>query len=255
MPTSPGCSDPRISKRCLRATTTTETITINRNKMEQINSPIRERQSVSNLPVESPQLSPDVLRKTQLVRQKYGSLSDFMRVMTPDQQMFAAKNPERAFFGEAPTLAIMRKTYGDNFPASWLLPQIYDLVVYCNSKGTLNEQQMEFLAEAIVNEYFYLKASELLLFFYRFKTGAYGHFYGVVDPMKIIMALDEFRKERDMAIRKHEHEVRDKAVEDHAKTAITAQEYCRRKGIPEMTTEQLIASAIVKPPTDCAPTR
>ena len=40
-------------------------------------------------------------------------------------------------------------------------------------------------------EYYYLKASELLLFFFKLKTGEYGHLYGVVDPMVIMSALIE----------------------------------------------------------------
>lgn len=212
------------------------------------------RQSVRNLPVASRQLSPDVLLKTNRTLQRYGSRESFLTMLTPDAQLLAAKNPERAFFGDAPSLAIMRKAYGDDFPATWLLPQIFDLVVYSNSKGTLNEQQMEFLAEAIANEFYYLKASELLLFFYNFKLGKYGHFYGVVDPMRITQALEEFCKERSAVIAAHENDEAERARAEHAKTAITAQEYCRRNGLPEMTMEQLM-SASVNPPSDCAPTR
>lgn len=116
----------------------------------------------------------------------------------------------------------------------WLLPQILDLVVYSNSKGTLNEQQATFLAEAIAQEYYYLTASELLLFFYRFKTGRYCRFYGVVDPMMIMQALETFFKERCIAIAKHESELADAERAEHARTAITPQEYCRRHGFPEM---------------------
>ena len=169
-----------------------------------------------------------------LVRQKYGGREEFLLKLNPSVQVFAARNPERAFFGEAPTLAIMRKTYGDGFPATWLLPQILDLVVYSNSKGTLNEQQQEFLAEAIANEYYFLKASELQLFFYRFKTGAYGHFYGVVDPMKIMEGLKQFMKERAVEIEKHNSELLEKEREEIARNAITPREYCRNHGYPEM---------------------
>ena len=191
------------------------------------------KQNESSLPVASQQLSPAVLQKTMLVRQKYGGREDFLLKLNPSVQIFAARNPERAFFGEAPTLAIMRKTYGDGFPATWLLPQILDLVVYSNSKGTLNEQQQEFLAEAIANEYYFLKASELQLFFYRFKTGAYGHFYGVVDPMKIMEGLKQFMKERASEIERHESELRDREREEDSKNAISLREYCRSRGIPE----------------------
>lgn len=42
-----------------------------------------------------------------------------------------------------------------------------------------------------------MKVTELLIFFYRFKTGRYGHFYGSVDPMVVMEALGIFLKERE----------------------------------------------------------
>ncbi len=193
-----------------------------------------DRQSESSSLVVSQPLSPGVLQKTMLVRQRYGERDEFLQKMNPSVQVYAGRHPERAFFGDAPTLAIMRQTYGDGFPATWLLPQILDLVVYSNSRGTLNEQQQEFLAETIANEYYFLKASELQLFFYRFKSGRYGHFYGSVDPMRITMALEEFVKERNREIAKHESEERDRAWEEHMKEAISPADYCRQRGYPEM---------------------
>ena len=262
MPTSPGCSDPRISKRCLRATTTIEIITINRNKMEQINSPIRDRQSESNLPVAMQQLSPDVLQKTMLVRQNYGSRSEFITKLNPSTQLAVGRMGDQAHFDGSPSLAILRKTYGEGFPTTWLLPQIFDLVVYSNSKGTLNEQQAEFLAEAIAQEYFFLTSSELLLFFYRFKLGKYGHFYGTVDPMRITQALNEFCDERVHAIAKREKEEEKRRHAKESKNAkpINCEEYCRLKGYPTMHSVHEIIfhemareaeeAAKVKPPTD-----
>ena len=152
----------------------------------------------------------------------------------PSETLTIGRNSKMAFFGDAPSLAIMRKTYGDDFPATWLLAHIFDLVAFSNSQGTLNESQAEFLAEAIANEYYFLKASELILFFYRFKTGAYGHFYGVVDPMMIMQGLKQFMKERAVEIERHENEKMSKERAETAKNAITPREYCRNHGYPEM---------------------
>ena len=187
------------------------------------------------LPVTTQQLSPDVLQKTKLVLKRYGSHEQFMQTFNPDTQLIVAKNEERAIFGTAPTLGLMAKTYGDGFPATWLMPQIFDLVVYCNSKGTLNDRQAEFLAEVIAKEYGHLKASELLLFFYRFKTGKYGHFYGVVDPMRITEALDVFVDERNAKIAALESAEAWKERESRGDT-ISPEEWCRRAGLPECHT-------------------
>lgn len=148
-------------------------------------------------------------------------------------QIEASRHEELAFFSEkAPTLVELKFTYGDNFPAIWLMEQILDLVVYSNSRGTLNDYQARFLAESIATEYSHLKVSELLLFFYRFKMGRYGHFYAVVDPMKISIALEEFDKERHAR-----HVERDKKAKNEKSEfvpgAVKPEEFCRKSGLPE----------------------
>lgn len=174
------------------------------------------------------------MQKTRLVIERYGDKASFMLKMNPSVQKFAGRHPDRAYFGEAPSLAILRKTYGEDFPGTWLLPQILDLVAFSNSKGTLSGEQAEFLADAIANEYYYLKASELQLFFYRFKCGAYGKFYGSVDPMMIMQGLRQFLKERDFAIGEHRKELERMERERSAEDAVTPKEYCRNHGYPEM---------------------
>lgn len=188
-----------------------------------------------NLPKATQQLSPDLQRKTTLVLEKYGSRDDFLVTMNPDTQIFAARHQDRAFFGEAPTLATLKAAYGPNTPTMWLLPQILDLVIYCNSKGTLNNRQAQFLADAIANDYYYLKVSEFLLFFYRFKLGNYGNFYGVVDPMLVTVALEKFIKERNDVISRMEQEKADAERAKLSDNAITPAEYCRRAGFPQFT--------------------
>lgn len=41
-----------------------------------------------------------------------------------------------------------------------------------------------------------LKISEIMLFFFLFKGGRYGKFYGAVDPITITCALQEFMAKR-----------------------------------------------------------
>lgn len=52
------------------------------------------------------------------------------------------------------------------------------------------------MASMIIESYGYYKLTEFMLFFQKFKRGEYGKFYGAVDPMQILQALDEFHKER-----------------------------------------------------------
>lgn len=86
----------------------------------------------------------------------------------------------------------------------WLLPQLYDLSEYCGVKNKLQGKPLEGCAHVIATEFYYLKVSELMLFFHRFKSGRYGKFYGTVDPLVITSALREFDAERGEAIYKHD---------------------------------------------------
>lgn len=172
------------------------------------------------------------------VLERYGNRENFFTTLNPSVQLIAGRDPEHAVLSEdAPTLAIMRYAYGEGFPATWLMPQILDLVVYSNSKGTLSDRQAEFLAEVIANEYGFLKASEILLFFYKFKAGEYGHFYGVVDPMRITEALDEFCDERERILERHERE-QEKIREamQPKPQPVKPEEWCRQNGLPECHT-------------------
>ena len=51
-----------------------------------------------------------------------------------------------------------------------------------------------------------LKISEVMLFFFLFKGGKYGKFYGAVDPITITCALQEFMVKRAADIDFYERE-------------------------------------------------
>lgn len=171
-----------------------------------------------------------------LVLREFGSRENFTKVCSPMAQLVVGRDPKRAILSErSPSLLVMQKAYGDNFPVAWLMEQILELVVYSNSKGTLNDYQAEFLANTIVNEHYDLKVSDLLLFFYQFKAGKYGHFYGVIDPMRITIALDEFCDERDHVIEQHRREEEKRLEAQTPKLpSVKPEEWCRQCGLPEM---------------------
>ena len=165
------------------------------------------------------------------VRQQFGTRENFLQAFNPSLQIGAARNPDRAYFGKAPTLGLLKKTYGDNAATMWLLPQLYDLCEYTGAKK-MDVQQATMLAEVIAQQYGYLKVSELLLFFFRFKTGVYGRFYGAVDPLVITSALKDFLKERDWAFEKHEQYLRHLEQLEEAKVPrMTWEEYAAKNGI------------------------
>lgn len=130
-------------------------------------------------------------------------MDQFLNIVTPQTQASFAKRKDAAIMGNYPTLTDINTVYGKTFAEQWLYPQITDLSMFTGAKN-INEEQVESLAAVIAAEYHYLKVTELLLFFYFFKTGRYGRFYGTVDPMVITLALRDFIKERNTFIDEYE---------------------------------------------------
>ena len=184
----------------------------------------------------------------------------FLTEFNPMAQIKAVKNSDRAFFGKAPSLALVGHTYGENTPVMWLLAQLFDLCEFTGVKK-MDEQQAQYLAEVISFEYAFLKVTELMVFFHRFKMGRYGRFYGSVDPMLILTGLKEFLAEREIEIIRHESELRKQEEAEHAKTVVSQEDwcraYCKEKGYPEMTSmvevlnyEMAQETKKVNPPSD-----
>lgn len=158
-----------------------------------------------------------------------------MLVFNPDLQLACAKNEERAYFGTAPTLVVMNHAYTDTAAEQWLVPQLIDLCAYCGVKEKLNERQLKQLACTIVTEHGDLKATEVMLFFYKFKAGRYGQFYGSVDPIIIMQALKKFIKERDRMIEQKESEEYWREQDAwKSEKRYSPQEFCKMNGMPIM---------------------
>lgn len=131
--------------------------------------------------------------------------------------------------GDYPTLAEICLAYGKTFSEQWLYPHIADLSMFTGAKN-LDKEQISSLASVISAEYRYLKVTELLLFFHRFKAGHYGRFYGTVDPMVITCALRDFVKERNIFLDQYEREKNNLEREQNAsKPKMTYEEWLEYK--------------------------
>ena len=134
------------------------------------------------------------LTTTQMVfLQSYKNPKDLMILYTPDKQSLFARQPQRCLLGNSPTLADMRAMYGGRWAELWLENQLRDLGEYAGAKEKPNQLQLEETARMIIADAYYLKLSELMLFFAQFKVGRYGRFFGSVDPIVITEALQAFK--------------------------------------------------------------
>lgn len=157
---------------------------------------------------------------------KYGNIERFLTTYNPELQRRICGNIEECYFGDYPTLATLKAGYGQNAATAWIIPQLYNLSEYCGCKEKLQGAPLEDCASVIATDFYYLKVSELMLFFHRFKSGLYGRFYGSIDPLIITTSLRTFLKERMYAYDKREQEERDREREEAKKNAITWPQFC-----------------------------
>lgn len=172
-------------------------------------------------------------RQRMMLMKGYGSKGDILTNYNPDYQLKICNDLDGCFFGNHPTLAELKNIYGNNTPVMWLMPQLYDLSEYCGCKDKLQGKPLEQCAGVIATEFYYLKTTELMLFFYRFKSGRYGHFYGSVDPLKITTSLRTFIEERACEIERKEQQIREERERESRKTVMSYQEYLELNKICE----------------------
>lgn len=199
--------------------------------MEAITETIKGLLSKRNDNQKSLTFSPDLERKTQLIKDRFGDLNSCLNIFNPDNQATLAKRHNDSWItADVPTLALLNQTYGKTASVQWLVVQIYNLSEFCGCKDKLSTAQIHELSRIIDTSYYHLKLTELMMFFFNFKMGKYGKFYGAVDPMVITCALREFMQERNQKIDEVESERRKKQDEEDRKKAVTYEEYLKMKG-------------------------
>jgi hypothetical protein len=144
--------------------------------------------------------------ESKAVVEKYGDCAHFAIVFNPDLQVKCGANPKRAFMGSAPPIRLLKEAYSDKGVQTWLMIQIDNLNEFVGVKEKMDGKQTETLAAILLIECADLKASELMLFFYKLKAGVYGSFYGVVDPTVITGALVKFKQFRSAEIHRYREE-------------------------------------------------
>ena len=174
-------------------------------------------------------LNPCCLRKDEII-DKYGrTAKEFLLTVTPSQQSELYKDIPNCYFGEYPTLMELNKYYTAKTAQAWLIPQLLDLSEYCGVKEKFTTNQLNQCSDIIAKDYAYLKVSEIMLFFARFKRCYYGRLYGSVDPLVIIEALKKFCHERIMAYYEKNNMEEEKKVTEGLKGACSWDEFVKMK--------------------------
>lgn len=173
---------------------------------------------------------------------------DFLVHVTPSVQTDLCNNEEISYFGAYPTLRKLNEVYGKNTAKAWVIPELVDLSEYCGAKDKITNNQISQCADIIANDYSYLKVSELLLFFGKFKRCCYGRFYGSVDPLIITEALREFCRERNVAYYNMEQAESQKLFAESISGTCSWEEYAKSSGqagkpMPTMYLQEKSASS------------
>lgn len=124
-----------------------------------------------------------------------------------DKSVEITNDIDGCYFGPAPTLYDANNIFGAGTAEEWLIYHLSDLSEFAGVSKKINPAQIRQMAQLVVGDFGYLKMTEVMLFFRRFKSGRYGTFYGNVDPIVIMSALGRFiLEERNPALASHELE-------------------------------------------------
>jgi len=165
-----------------------------------------------------------------MVINRFGDAEKFKVKVNPDTQNYFGVHKDKAIMGDYPTLTDICIAYGENFSAEWMIPHLISVSIHTGAKN-MTKAQLRDLSKIIASEYRHYKITEILLFFYRFKAGIYGKFYGTVDPMVITCALRDFSNERDDMIDHYTmlEEEKRKEQERRDNPPVTMEEWLRMK--------------------------
>ena len=164
------------------------------------------------------------------IKEKFGDRDKFLLTFNPSKQSdYFNRGVLKCFSGAAPSLTRTKVTYGLDVAKLWLNIQLTDLSVFTAIQEKPTADQINMISDVIIANFGYLKVTELMVFFLKFKAGEYGKFFGVIDGLVITEALHKFMDFRKQMIEKAERiELERQREERHMhqeQNAISREEY------------------------------
>ena len=123
--------------------------------------------------------------------QVYESKDEFLIKFNPQKQNEYIKHFDRCFIGKALRLNDVAIAYEQKTAILWLKIQLFDLALFTGVKKP-SDEQITMLCETILANYGFLKVTELMVFFSKFKAGQFERFFGTFDAMVITISLATF---------------------------------------------------------------
>ena len=137
------------------------------------------------------------------VRTDCGTYGDFVMRFTPDiQTVLSSKRVDfvECYKMKYPSLGLIGHTYTNEATIEWLKIQFLDLNNFVGVKEKLNTAQINQLAGLFFFDCYFLNIAEVALFFLKYKLGKFGEFFGVIDPLKIMNAKNQFIQDRKASL-------------------------------------------------------
>jgi hypothetical protein len=133
---------------------------------------------------------PATRQRTDSLRRRYPTLTQLAADYNPDKGARYALFPVRCVTGNAPSLVDLKNAYGQNANIQWLIAQIVVYQENVNTPNKMSVAQYTGLAHLIAQEFYFLKCSELLLFFSQLAGGMYNvEYHGYITPDVILDTL------------------------------------------------------------------
>ena len=123
--------------------------------------------------------------------QVYESKDEFLIKFNPQKQNEYIKHFDRCFIGKALRLTDVAGAYEEKTAIFWIKIQLLDLALFTGVKKP-SDEQITMLCETILANYGFLKVTELMVFFSKFKAGQFERFFGNFDAMVITNSLATF---------------------------------------------------------------
>lgn len=166
--------------------------------------------------------------QTQL-QERYKSEELVTRILTeynPDSAVRWVAKPIQAFMVKSPSLARLN-AISENADVRWMSAEFISLALWLNID--VSDAHVVMGATMFAKKYYYLKLSELQLFFAKLKMGEYGRLYGRLDFTLIGEAMKKFMGERNTAYDYIDRKREEKKREEERREAIVFNEERRKK--------------------------
>lgn len=166
----------------------------------------------------------------------YPTPAALMAAYTPDKisSLMSLTDRRRFYEGMSPELSVVNKLYGAQTSESWLMAQLTYVCEFAGVKEKPDAVMLYDLSHLIMGMAYYLRMSEMMLFFAYLMSGRYGRFYGSVDPMLITSALRQFINDRNDDIDRIERQRQQQNLnaerERRRKECVTWEEYVSSRG-------------------------